>query len=300
MFLEEVVPQVDLSRKLFLSSTKAMAVESAHGLAFHTGLGTSLYSASTNLFTKYVDAARIEKFASAAYSAPNISIAANGVDHSELSRWLDEFYNNTSKSSQANTDLFESPLSKYYGGEERISHGSGNTMVLAFQGSTSYTGKAYKPEIAVLAALLGGKSTIKWSPGFSLLSKAAAEHPAISINTKSAIYSDAGLLYTVIDGPADAVSNMAKSVVSAIKDIASGKVSKEDYQKAVAHAKFVELEFGSNIQAGLELTGTGLISNNNAYQLDETAKAIGNVTKDQVERVSKFLKRCGSNTLINI
>lgn len=266
-----------------------MAVESAHGLAFHTGLGTSLYSASTALFTKYVDAARIEDFASAAYSVPNISFAANGVDHSELSRWIDEFYTNTSKSSQPNIHLPESPPTKYHGGEERISHGSGNTMVIAFQGSSSFTGKAYKPEIAVLAALLGGKSTIKWSPGFSLLSKAASEQPSISIDTKSAIYSDAGLLYTVIDGPAEAVSNMAKFLVSTIKDLASGKVSKEDYQKAVAHAKFVELEFGSNTQAGLELTGTGLISSNNAYQLDETAKSIGNVTKDQLERVSQLL-----------
>lgn len=286
MFLEEVVPQVNLSRKLFLSSTKAMAIESAHGLAFHTGLGTSLYSASTDLFTKYVDAARIENLASIAYSVPNISIAANGVDHSELSRWIDEFYNNSSKASQTDTGLLESPPSKYYGGEERISHGSGNTMVLAFPGSSSYTGKAYKPEIAVLAALLGGKSTIKWSPGFSLLSKAATEYPGVSIDTKSAIYSDAGLLYTVIDGPAEAVSNMAKTLVSTIRDIASGNTSREDYQKAVAHARFVELEFGSNIQAGLELTGSGLISSNSAYQLDETAKAIGNVTKDQVARVS--------------
>ena len=289
VFLEEVVPQVNLARKLFLSSTKAMAIESAHGLAFHNGLGNSLYSASTNLFTKYVDATRIEEFSSAAYAVPNISLAANGVDHSELSKWIDEFYAKSPSPSQAALKLPEGSSSKYFGGEERISHGSGNTIVLAFPGSSTFTGNAYKPEIAVLASLLGGKSTIKWSPGFSLLSKAATEHPGVFVDTKSAIYSDAGLLYTVIDGPAEAVSSMANAAVSAIKDIASGKVSKEDYQKAVAHAKFVELEYGSNIQAGLELTGTGLLSNNNAYQLDETAKAIGNVTKDQAEKVSQVL-----------
>ena len=265
-----------------------MAIESAHGLAFHDGLGTSLYSASTNLFTKYVDAARIEELASAAYSVPNISLAANGVDHSELSKWIDEFHTKSPNPSQSSMKLPESHPSKYFGGEERISHGSGNTIVLAFQGSSTFKGKAYKPEIAVLAALLGGKSTIKWSPGFSLLSKAAIEHPGTFIDTKSAIYSDAGLLYTIIDGPAEAVSNLAKSVISTIQDIASGKVTKEEHQKAVARAKFAELEFGSNIQAGLELTGTGLLSSNSAYQLDETAKAIGNVTKDQVEKVSRL------------
>ena len=261
-----------------------MAIESAHGLAFHNGLGSSLYSASTNLFTRYIDAARIEQYAATVYSVPNFAVTANGVEHSELSKWIDEFYQNTS-SSQEGTNVASSRPSTYFGGEERISHGSGNTIVLAFPGSSSYAGKSYKPEVAVLAAMLGGESAIKWSPGFSLLAKAATEHPGVSVDTKSRIYSDAGLLFTVIDGPATAVANMAVKTISTMKDIASGKIDKEIFQKAVAHAKFEELESGQNPQMGLELTGTGLVNGYNAYQLDQTASAIGKVTKEQVEKV---------------
>jgi ubiquinol-cytochrome c reductase core subunit 2 len=158
-------------------------------------------------------------------------------------------------------------------------------MVLAFPGSSSVTGGFYKPEIAVLASLLGGQSNIKWSPGFSLLAKVAAG-PGTSVETKSALYSDAGLLYVAIDGSAQNVAKTAMDAVKIIHNIAGGQISKEDITKAKAAAKFKELEFGQNIQAGLELTGSGLVHGSKAYQLDETAKAINGVTDEQVKAVS--------------
>jgi len=162
-------------------------------------------------------------------------------------------------------------------------------VVIAFPGSSSFTGGFYKPEIQVLASLLGGQTSIKWSLGYSLLSKACAEFPGVNIDTKSVIYSDAGLLTVTINGPAKQVQGAAKKAVDIIKAVAAGQIAKEDFQKAVAQAKFKELEFGQRIWAGMELTGSGLLSGGKAYQLDETAKAIGGVTEDQVKKTAKSL-----------
>ena len=175
--------------------------------------------------------------------------------------------------------------SKYFGGEERIAHDGGNTMVLAFPGSSSFTGGSYKPEIAVLAALLGGQSNIKWSPGFSLFSKLTAAHPQLQILTSPAVYSDAGLLCISLTGNAVQVREASKEVVNAIKSVAAGEVGKEDIKKAVASAKFKALESGQNIDAGLELTGAGLVQGGKAYQIDEIGKSVDGVTEEQVKKV---------------
>jgi hypothetical protein len=47
-----------------------------------------------------------------------------------------------------------------------------------------------------------------------------------------------------------------------------------------------ELEFGQNIDAGIELTGAGLVQGNKAYQIDEVAKGIDSVTEEQLKEVS--------------
>lgn len=273
-----------MEHKKFLANTREMALNSVHSLAFHRGLGTPLHPSSSTPYTKYLDADTIQEFASAAYAKGNFAIVANGAEQSDLSKWVGEFFTDVPSSS---AQSLQSSQSKYYGGEERIAHGSGNTMVLAFPGSSSYTGGFYKPEIAVLAALLGGESSIKWSSGFSLLAKAASKYPGATVKTKSAIYSDAGLLYVMIHGSAKDVAGTAQEVVKTIKSIAGGEISKEDIMKARALAKFKELEHGQTIMGSLELTGAGLVIGGKPYQLDETAKAIDGVTEEQVKKVSQ-------------
>ena len=160
---------MELGRKAFLADTTAMALDSAHGIAFHRGLGNALHTASSVPIKKYLDADSLAEYAASAYSKPTFSIVANGVEQGELGKWVKEFF--TDVRPQPAYEL-KTEQTKYYGGEERIAHASGNSLVMAFPGSSSATGPFYKPEIAVLAALLGGQTTIKWSPGFSLLSQA--------------------------------------------------------------------------------------------------------------------------------
>lgn len=286
-FDEQILPIIKLSQKSLLANTQEMSINSAHGTAFHRGLGEPLHPTSSTPLSKYLSAERISAYASSAYCKPNIALVANGVVQSDLTKWTDEFFGDAANDYPSDLPSLESPPSKYYGGEERIAHASGNTMVIGFPGSSSFTaGSTYKPEISVLAALLGGRSTIKWSASFSLLANAASAHPGATVRTSHAVYSDAGLLYVTIDGSAKAVREAAKDTVKTMKKVAAGDFSKDDVAKAIARAKFDALEAGENLEAGLELTGAGLIHGGGAFQMDEVAKRIGGVSSEHVKQAA--------------
>ncbi len=280
---------MDMSHKKYLANTREMATNSAYGVAFHRGLGVPLWPASNLPWKKYLDADSLADYAATAYAKPNFALVANGVKQEELSKWVNEMFGDVSSSAPYQ---LQAEQTKYYGGEERIAHGSStNSLVIALPGSSSPTGGFYKPEIAVLAALLGGQTTIKWSPGFSLLSKAAQETPNMFIDTKSAIYSDAGLLTITMSGSASDVKTTAPKVVEALKSVVQN-IDKETFAKAKALAKFKELEFGQETQAGMELTGAGLVKGGKAYQIDEVAKNVDGVTMEAVKKAAKEALEC--------
>ena len=216
----------------------------------------------------------------------NFAVVANGASQEDLGKWVGNFFTECPSQPPPRAPKIASPQTKYYGGEERIAHDSGNNVVLAFPGSGSVTGNFFKPEISVLATLLGGQSTIKWSPGFSLLSKATAEFPGVHISTTHHTYSDAGLLCISISGNPNQMGDASAAAVKTLKSVASGEVSKEDVSKAVATAKFQALESGQQISTGIELTGAGLVQGGKAFQIEDIAKSIDAVTGDQVKKVS--------------
>jgi ubiquinol-cytochrome c reductase core subunit 2 len=265
-----------------LGDASELALNSAHGVAFHRGLGETLYPTSSTPLSTYLNEESIKSFASSAYTKSNIAVVANGASQADLTKWVGEFFSDVpSMGSQLTSEA-----SKYYGGEERIAHDSGNAMIIAFPGSSSFTaGGSYKPEIAVLAALLGGKSSIKWSPGFSLLGKAASSFPGANAATTHYAYSDAGLLTIQISGSAKAIRGAATEVVKALKSISDGSISKEEFTKAVALAKYRALEEGQNIEAGLVSTGAGLIHGGKPYQIDEIGKSVESVSSDKLKSV---------------
>ena len=287
------MPHIQMDQHTQLAQPAELAQASAHGLAFHRGLGEPLHPTSSAPLGKYLNSDVIGAYSTLAYTRKNVALVANGVAHDGLAKWAGEYTSALNTSSSPNIPPLENEQqTRYYGGEERIAHGSGNAMVLGFPGSSSLTGGFYKPEIAVLAALLGGRSSIKWSPGFTVLSKAAARHyPILEIDTASKIYSDAGLLTITISSPhsVDAVRDAAEDAVAAIKDLAAGKLNSDDFKKAKAFARFAELEHGQGAASGLELTGAGLVRDGKPYQLDESAEKIGKVTEAQVKEAAKSL-----------
>ncbi|RMZ89992.1 hypothetical protein DV736_g2787, partial [Chaetothyriales sp. CBS 134916] len=283
---EDVLHVIKLAQQNLLANPSEIAVNSLHSLAFHRGLGEPLSPTSPALLSKYLDAAGLADFSDAAYSRANIAVVANGAADSEVAKWVREFFGDTG----ASVSKLNSTPSKYHGGEERIAHGSGNSIVLGFPGTASYTsGTSYKPEIAVLAQLLGGESSIKWSSGFSLLAKVASEFPGTHISTVNHGYSDAGLLSISITGKAADISKASKAVVGVIKKVAAGEVSEDDVKKAVALAKFETFESGQSTQAGLEVTGNALITGGKAYQIDEVGASIDRVSVETVKAAAKTL-----------
>ena len=289
---EQVDPQMQHSRKVMLNKSSDFAINSAHGVAYHTGLGNPLYPASSVPMAKYLDPDRLKAYSRAAYAKDNISVVANGANQAELLKWVGDFYTEVPDEAPPEVPTPGTTPTKYYGGEERVAHDSGNTIVIAFPGSGSVTGGSYKPESQVLTALLGGKSNIKWTPGFSLLARAAEASPGAHVSTEHHTYSDAGLLTIAVSGSAQQVRNASFEVVKTLKKVAAGEISKEEIKKAVATAKFKALESGQNINTGIELTGAGLIQGGKAFQLDDLAKSIDGVTEDQVKKVCAARQMC--------
>ena len=283
---EEVNNVIELSRKKLLGNTTEFALSSVHGVAFHRGLGNPLHPTSANPTKKYLSPENLRAYSQAAYAKPNIAVVANGAPFDELKKWVGEFFTDTPAKPLSSVPNLGIEPTKYYGGEERVAQASGNTMTIAFPGSSSSTGGAYKPELAVLAALLGGQTTIKWSPGFSLLSRASEPYPQAHVMTTHHTYSDAGLVTVAITGPAAQVRKASEAVVKALKDTAAGNIASEDIKKARATARFQALESGQNINTGIEMTGAGLIQGGRPYQLDELAQGMDKVTDDQVKAVS--------------
>lgn len=282
---EEVIPIIKLQRQGILANTADMAVNSAHAVAFHRGLGTTLHPTSSVPITKYLHEDDLRAFSKAAYAKPNFAVVANGASHDELSKWIGEFFNDSPAAPPKDFPPIETKPTKYYGGEERIAHDGGNNMIIGFPGSGAYTGGHYNPAIAVLSSLLGGQSYIKWSPGYSLLARATKAQTQAHVSTRNISYSDAGLLTISLGGNARHIREASEAIVEILKAISGGDIAKDDIKKAVAYAKFRTLSAGENTSTGLEMTGAGLVQSGKPSQLHGIAQAIDDVTEDSVKKV---------------
>jgi hypothetical protein len=277
---EEVERVLHLKQAALNADVSAIALDNAHAVAFHTGLGSSLYPATSTPVQKYLNEEYIASYADVVYSKPNIAVVADGAAPDALSKWVGQFFKGVPAAPRSGQAL-KTEASKYYGGEQRTSHTSGNSIVIAFPGSSYDSAKA---EIAVLASLLGGQSSIKWSAGFSLLSKATAG-TGVSISTSNLAYSDAGLLAVQVSGTAASVRKGAEETVKALKSIAEGIVAKEDVTKAIANAKFAALDASQTSQSSLLLAGSGLVNSGKVYETASLAKALDGVTAEKLQTV---------------
>jgi len=287
---ELVINLIRFRQQALLVSPENLALDGAHGLAFHRGLGDNITPSSSTPFEQYLSTEALAEFAKAAYAKPNIALVAGGPNSAEWSKWVAQFFVDLPTS--LGTSRFkpkEASPSHYYGGEQHIPSKSGNAIVIGFPGSSALGTPGYKPESAVLAALLGGETSVKWASGFSLLAKAANNFPRVRISTKNHAYSDAGLFAITVSGKADQVSAVSKNAVDAMKKVAIGDVASEDIKKAIALAKFRALEAAQNLETSLELTGLALINGGKPYQAGEIAQGFDRVTEQQVKGLAKSL-----------
>jgi ubiquinol-cytochrome c reductase core subunit 2 len=275
-FHEDVERVLHLKQAKVAASPTALALDSAHSVAFHTGLGAPMYPTPSSP-KSYLDEHAVADFALAAYTKGNIALVADGASQAALSRWAGKFFDAIPVSPAGDLALSVAS-STYHGGEQRAEHARGNAMVIAFPSSSS-------ADLAVLAALLGGPSSVKWSPGSSILGKIASAEGAVATATNLA-YSDAGLLAIQISGPAKAVRKTAEEAVKALKAIASGSISKEDVLKATAKAKFDVLEKGAPRDASLLSVGTSLVHGQKLAAAEAVAANLQAVTAEKLTSVS--------------
>ncbi|KAJ5176472.1 Cytochrome b-c1 complex subunit 2 [Penicillium canariense] len=287
--LNEVVSQLlKYKQEAVFSNAENVALDAAHGVAFHRGLGSPITPSPSSPYEKYISADALAQFAQDAYAKSNVALVATGPNSAEVSKWVGQFFKDLPTGTTASQYKVQpSVASKYFGGEQRIASKAGNAVVIAFPGSSAFGTAGYKAEASVLAALLGGESTIKWTPGFSLLSQATKGLNQLNVSTQNLAYSDAGLFTVTLSGQASQVGAASKSVVDALKKAAAGEVSSEDIKKATALAKFRALESVQTLDTGLVATGSGLIHGTKPYQIGEIAKAIENVSEQQVKEVAK-------------
>ncbi|KAI9662184.1 MAG: ubiquinol-cytochrome c reductase core subunit 1 [Trizodia sp. TS-e1964] len=286
-FLEEILPSL---RHLQPSESKVLAADAVHALAFHRGLGEPLFCTFSGPTSKYLNEDSIAKFASIAYCKQNIRVIANGVNKDELHKWLKGFFADIPVAPPAEAPKLNFAPSRYYGGEERIAFARSNTMIIGFPGSSLPTsGESYKPELAVLASLLGGQPSVKWGSSFSLLSRTHINVPNIRIATHNASYTDAGLFYVRITGSAEGIKDGSAEVVKVLNRIAEGKCDDNDVAKAVAQARFSIYEASQNINGGLEAAGGMLFEGGTVLGIEDITNGIKAVTPEHIKEAAKKL-----------
>ncbi|KAL3470388.1 Metalloenzyme, LuxS/M16 peptidase-like protein [Aspergillus californicus] len=287
---EHIAKLLKLRQATLANDPEAMAVDAVHGLAFHKGLGESITPSAHTPYDKYLSAEAVAEFAQSAYAKSNIALVGSGVSSSDLSKWVGDFFKGvpgTGTSGQYQTK--SNTASKYYGGEQRVSTKAGNAVAISFPGSGAFGTSSYKPAASVLAALLGGEPSIKWTPGFSLLGQATQGFRQVRVSTKNYTYSDAGLITISLSGKAEQVASAGKSAVDVLKKAAAGEISTENIKKATALAKFRALESAQTLETGLEATGSALINGSKPYQIGEVAQTVDSVTEAQIKDLAKTL-----------
>ncbi|KAF8468343.1 Metalloenzyme, LuxS/M16 peptidase-like protein [Kalaharituber pfeilii] len=270
VFTEETAPTMKFDLLKLLANPSQLALEHAHGVAFHKGLGAPRLATAN----KYVNPTAISDYASKVFSKSNIALVASGAPHSELSKWASEFFKDLKAGEKVS-----SPATKYYGGEARVNSVHGSTYVVAFPGTPGSPN--FKAEYKVLTHLLGGQTAVKWNSGFSLLSRAVADIPGASAVAGHTHFTDAGLLYITVTGLDTDLEKAGHAVVKALHDAANA--SAEEVKKAVAQAKFDVLAEVEDRSTGLELVGQSLISNGTVPQADAIVKAIEAVTPQSMK-----------------
>ncbi|RCI16608.1 hypothetical protein L249_2230 [Ophiocordyceps polyrhachis-furcata BCC 54312] len=284
-FHEDVERVLPLKQAALRANVSSLALDNAHAVAFHTGLGAPIYPSPTAPVKKYMDEELIARYADVVYTKSNIAVIADGASSTDLTKWINQFFQDVPAFSQSGRGL-NGEVSKYHGGEQRTEHADGNSMVIAFPGSNL---SGSKPEIPVLAALLGGEPTIKWAPGFSLLSRAFYKTLNVSASASNLAYSDAGLLTITVSGDASRVRMATEATVTFLKSIAAGDIKDEDVSRAIANAKFEFLDRAQLRDPGMLLTGSGILTSGKPADLAAVANAFDSVKKDKMVATAKAL-----------
>jgi ubiquinol-cytochrome c reductase core subunit 2 len=276
---ESVLPIAEVEYKASQQSPPALAADTLHQLAFRRGLGNPLLATPQVPVT--ID--QVAAYAKQSYVKENIAIIATGAEQSELDQLISKHFDAVPSGS-----LAKGTESKYFGGEARIPYKSSiGHFAIGFPGAAA---SPHVPaEMAVLGALLGGASNIKWSAGNSILGQAAASvNPSVKALANHGTYTDTGIFSIYVMGPTTDIPQAAKACVSALKQISS-KVSAQDLKRAVAQAKFAAYAAAEERTVSAEAVGRSLLAEGKAPAVDAAVQAFEKVTAESIQKAAKKL-----------
>jgi len=285
VFTEDVIPQ--LVHQYSTLSTLDIAGDALHNVAFRRGLGNTLYSDPQNP----VSLQDVKTFAKQSYIAENMGIVATGVDSKELKDLVGQHFADVPSGSPAQVIG-----TTYYGGDIRINSPSKESLViLGFPGVASNI--IGSPELAIISNLLGGKSSVKWSAGNTLLSQLTSEFGnKVTAFTQHISHIDAGILAVTLAGPALTVKELTKAVFKTIQSISKGEGIKEvDVKRAIAQTKFQFTNAFDERTSTVEKIGQSLLGESASVKAQEIVSALDKVTMAQVKSAaSDLLKKTPS------
>ncbi|KAF9074351.1 Metalloenzyme, LuxS/M16 peptidase-like protein [Rhodocollybia butyracea] len=272
-FNEYVVPVVEAEIEAANFNPGLRAVEAAHAMAFHNGLGSSLLAVPHSSIT-HED---IKNFAQSAFTRENIAVLGTGIDQATLSSLVEKSLSKISTSSQ----LASSP-SSYYGGETRLqAHGGPQTIFVGF-GATGVP----TSELAALAAYLSPTPSIKWSQGTSPISTAIPE--GTSVEVVYLPYTDASLFGFLVQGSnGSAIKEASKAAIQALKSASSG-LKGDDLKKAVAKAKFAAASAVDSREGLVSMLGSKVLAGQGS-SLDSTLSSLDNVSATAFSKATSQL-----------
>lgn len=203
------------------------AIEAAHALAFHSGLGSSLFAPSHNSLTTE----DVKSFAKTAFTKGNIAVLGTGIDQALLTQLVEKSLTGAAAAASAGTT---SSATSYFGGETRIEAHEGPQTVFIGFGSTG----APSAELGALAAHLSPQPSVKWSKGLSYIATVLPE--GTSVQSVYLPYTDGTLVGLLVQGTNAAnLKEAGKVAVQALKTVSTPSgITADELKKAIAKAKF--------------------------------------------------------------
>ncbi|KAJ3867834.1 Metalloenzyme, LuxS/M16 peptidase-like protein [Lentinula novae-zelandiae] len=262
-YAEYVAPVVESEIEESKFNPGFQAIEAAHAVAFHNGLGSSLLASPHNSIT-HED---IRSFAQSAFTRDNIAVLGTGIDQATLASLVEQSLSKISATSQ-----MSSSASSYFGGETRLpAHGGPQTVFVGFGSAGAPT-----PEIAALSAYLSPTPSVKWSKGSSPIAATIPEGTTVEVVHLS--YSDASLFGLLVQGPSgSAVKEAGKAAVQALKTVSNG-LKGDDLKKALSKAKFTAASAVDSREGLVSILGSKVLSGHES-SLDTTLASFDKVSE---------------------
>lgn len=296
-FNEEVLPQVQAEYAQAQSNPAVLGYDSLLQTAYRQrSLGHSLFASPASPIThrQTVD------FAHAAFAKDNIAVLGSGIDSAKLSQLVSAHFGELAASASVS-----STPAKYFGGEQRVAfaapHGAENTRAAHGHFFVGFEGAGHKDaeasaNLAVLRALLGGESSVKWSNGVSPLSQIAESIPGARAAAFNLTFSDSGVFGAHVSAPSASVQQAASKVAQAIKNVAGG-LKEEAIKAAVAKAKFERATVLENRTAAHELVSAQLLEAGSVATLENAFAALDAVKPASLSKVAEKLLKSKPTTV---